>query len=211
MSINDLSPYWGNGRQSEPTESYDAYSHVPTVTQDQWSLNSLEALAPGLVTPSVSKNAATPSLQCSSTTASTEGHGDRTNVVATDMSQDPTTMSQRGNALADDERFIRRSEEELREDQDRRMEYVWGVIEWIAWEGDCRDSLKEHQLWLSIIEGNVDDVWLWVDGDEEWLTKCPFFFLWNLSLWLARCSVSSASSRHPAAISTRDRKERKSA
>ncbi|KAI6158424.1 hypothetical protein EDD17DRAFT_1007084 [Pisolithus thermaeus] len=140
MSINDLSPYWGNGHQSEPTESYDAYSHVPTVTQDQWSLNSLEALAPGLVTPSVSKNAAMPSLQCSSTTASTEGHGDRTNVVATDMSQDPTTMSQRGSALADDERSIWRFEEELREDQDRRMEFVWnaiGSIVWGTWTMTC--------------------------------------------------------------------------
>ncbi|KAI6100435.1 hypothetical protein EDD16DRAFT_1655525 [Pisolithus croceorrhizus] len=53
------------------------------------------------------------------------------------------------------------------------MEFVWNAIGSIVWVGDCPDYLKEHQLWLSIIEGDVDDdLWLrllpndWLDAQS---------------------------------------------
>ncbi|KAI6029881.1 hypothetical protein PISMIDRAFT_680718 [Pisolithus microcarpus 441] len=94
------------------------------------------------------------------------------------MSQDPTTSSgsEQGSALADDEHFIRRSAEELRKELDVRMRFVWRVIESLLLdEVKCYCCPRVEELWFSIIEGDDDDddddLWLWVDGDEKWLTK----------------------------------------
>ncbi|KAI6100439.1 hypothetical protein EDD16DRAFT_469250 [Pisolithus croceorrhizus] len=80
-------------------------------------------------------------------------------------------MSRWSSALADDQRFIWASEE-LAYKIDWRMVFVWRAIGLLLADVDCYDCPKRRELWLSIIEGNVDDdVWLWVDGDEKWLTQ----------------------------------------
>ncbi|KAI6009208.1 hypothetical protein PISMIDRAFT_19375 [Pisolithus microcarpus 441] len=177
MSISNLPSYWENGHGGEPTESPDGYLRGLTVVQREWGLTSVESLAPELLTSFVSKHATNTSFQCSHPTGSVERHGNRTNVVETDMSQEPTTnsVSQRGSACADDERYIRRSEEELRKEPDWRMRFVWRVIEELLEKVECWDCSRMEESWLRIIEGDCndddDDPWLWVDGDEKWLTK----------------------------------------
>ncbi|KAI6001450.1 hypothetical protein EDD15DRAFT_2361856 [Pisolithus albus] len=174
MSIGNLPSYWENGNGREPAESFGGYSRILAV-QQEWSPTSVESLAPDFLTSSLSKNAANMSFQRSHPTGSAEGQGNSTNGVEPYMSQDPTTRSgsQRGSALADDERFVRRSEEELGEEPDTRMKFVWHVIkESLYDEVDCCSGPGERELWLRTIEGDDEDndLWLWVDGDEE-LTK----------------------------------------
>ncbi|KAI6039536.1 hypothetical protein EDC04DRAFT_1698850 [Pisolithus marmoratus] len=54
---------------------------------------------------------------------------------------------------------------------DCRASFVFGVIQkLLRLACDFYPCPKLRGLWLQIIEGLVDDdVWLWVDGDEEWL------------------------------------------
>ncbi|KAI6097193.1 hypothetical protein F5141DRAFT_1220199 [Pisolithus sp. B1] len=168
MSISNSSSYWGNGHQSKLTEPYDDYL---AVAQPQWSLTSLDGLEHELVTPSASKNVAKPGWQCSHSTVSVEVHGGRANGVETDMFEGSTTRSQRSSALADDERLIRRPEEEPREG-DWRMRFVWGVIRTVLDGVQWYACPRRREVWLSIIEGNADDdLWLWADGDTDWLAK----------------------------------------
>ncbi|KAI6029869.1 hypothetical protein PISMIDRAFT_680755 [Pisolithus microcarpus 441] len=53
------------------------------------------------------------------------------------------------------------------------MRFVWCVIEWLLDEVEFWDCPRRRELWLRIIEGDDDDdnLWLWVDDDEDWLTK----------------------------------------
>ncbi|KAI6130765.1 hypothetical protein EDD16DRAFT_1025079 [Pisolithus croceorrhizus] len=179
MSISNSSSYWGNGHQSKLTEPYDDYL---AVAQPQWSLTSLDGLEHELVTPSASKNVAKPGWQCSHSTVSVEVHGARANGVEADMFKGSTTSrSQRSSALAYDERLIRRPEEEPREG-DWRMRFVCGVLERLLPEKACYGCPRRREVWLSIIEGNADDdLWLWADGDTDWLAKHekPYLALLN--------------------------------
>ncbi|KAI6160452.1 hypothetical protein EDD17DRAFT_813006 [Pisolithus thermaeus] len=171
MSISNMLPYLGDGHQSRLTESCDGYSRILPVALELWDPTLLESLAPELVTPSVSRNAANTSFQCLHSTDSTEGHRNSSNMVETDMSQDHTTSSKswQSSALADDERFMRRSEGQ-QVYEDRRMGFIWRLIKVLLNRVDCYDCPRTRELWLSIIEGEADDdLWLWVDGDEEWL------------------------------------------
>ncbi|KAI6001452.1 hypothetical protein EDD15DRAFT_1680960 [Pisolithus albus] len=173
MSIDNLPLYWENGHGREPAEPFGSYSRVLAV-QQEWSPTPVESLAPDFLTSSLSKNATNMSPQRSHPTG--ERHGNGTNGVEPYMSQDPTTRSgsQRGSVLADDEHFVRRSEEELRKEKDWRMWFVQHVIEeLLSDEVKCYSCSGRQELWLRMIEGNDDDddLWLWVDGDEEWLTK----------------------------------------
>ncbi|KAI6029890.1 hypothetical protein BKA83DRAFT_4489804 [Pisolithus microcarpus] len=166
MSISNLPPYWENG---QPTESPDGYSCVLAVVQQERGLTQVESPAPEFFTSSASKHATNTSFQRSHPMGSGERYDNRTSVVETDMSQESTTdsVSRRGSACADDEC----SEEELRIELDERMVYIWEVIGRLL-NKKCRDCPKKRELWLSIIEGNTDDdLWLWVDGDEEWLRE----------------------------------------
>ncbi|KAI6094894.1 hypothetical protein F5141DRAFT_1222960 [Pisolithus sp. B1] len=173
MSISNPSSYLEDGHQSRLTESCDDYSRIVTVAQHQWGLTPLEALAPELVTPLMSTNAAEPSLQSPHPTGSAEGRVDVTSRLQIDMFEGSTTsMSRQGIASADDEHFIRRSEEELRKEPDWRMVLVWHVIRRLLEDVACYGCPRRREVWLSIIEGNADDdLWLWADGDKDWLTK----------------------------------------
>ncbi|KAI5982904.1 hypothetical protein EDD15DRAFT_2490069 [Pisolithus albus] len=96
-------------------------------------------------------------------------------VVETYMYQDATTSSgsEQGSALADDEHFIRKSEEEVGKEPDGRILFIWDVIVKLLYGAGCWVYPKP-KWWLRIIEGDDnedDDLWLWVDGDKEWLTK----------------------------------------
>ncbi|KIK21958.1 hypothetical protein PISMIDRAFT_527033 [Pisolithus microcarpus 441] len=163
-----------NRHQRWLTESYHGDSGLHAVTQHISDPTAPELSMPKYVTPlAMLRTTANTSLQ-RSPVGSVEGHGDGPSVVGTYMSQDPTTSgSQQGSALADDDHFIRKPEEELRREPDRRMRFVWRVIEKLLDEMGCDDCPRRRELWLRIIEGDDDDddLWLWVDGDEEWLTK----------------------------------------
>ncbi|KAI6027211.1 hypothetical protein EDC04DRAFT_165727 [Pisolithus marmoratus] len=52
-----------------------------------------------------------------------------------------------------------------------RVTFVFDVInKWLRLACDFDPCPKVRELWLQIVEGLVDDdVWLWADGDEEWL------------------------------------------
>ncbi|KAI5986568.1 hypothetical protein EDC04DRAFT_1540002 [Pisolithus marmoratus] len=86
------------------------------------------------------------------------------------MFPDPTARSQRTNALADDERFIQRSKE-----VPARAGFLFYVIHKLLVEDfHFHFCPKARELWLRILEGKTDDdVWLWVEGDEEWLRENP--------------------------------------
>ncbi|KAI5989548.1 hypothetical protein EDD15DRAFT_1305392 [Pisolithus albus] len=174
MSIGNLPSYWENGHRREPAEPFWGYSRVLAVQQERGP-TPVESLAPNFLASSLSKNATNMSLQRSHPTGSAEWDGNRTNVVEPYMSQDPTARSgsQRGGALGDDEHFIWKSEEELKKEPDTRMIFIWNVIADLTYGVGCWNCPERRELWLRIIEGDDDDddLWLWVDGDEERLTK----------------------------------------
>ncbi|KAI6028189.1 hypothetical protein EDC04DRAFT_157093 [Pisolithus marmoratus] len=105
----------------------------------------------------------------SHSTDGVEGHGDSTNGIETSKS----SRSQRSCALADDERSIRCTEDMLGGWECWRASFVLGVIQTLlrpACSPFC--CSKVRALWLRILEGITDDdVWLWVDGDEEWFRE----------------------------------------
>ncbi|KAI6009206.1 hypothetical protein PISMIDRAFT_478548 [Pisolithus microcarpus 441] len=173
MSISNLPSYWENGHGREPTEPSEGYLRI-LAAQQEWSPTPVESLAPGFLTSSLSKNATNMNFQRSHPTGSAERHDNRTNVVEPYVSQDPTSRSgsQRGSALVDDEHFVRRSEEELRKVPDRRMVFIFRVITELLDEAVYHYCPRVEELWLRIVEGDDDDddLWLWVDGDEEWLS-----------------------------------------
>ncbi|KAF8834729.1 hypothetical protein BDN67DRAFT_975802 [Paxillus ammoniavirescens] len=54
-----------------------------------------------------------------------------------------------------------------------RVSFVYWVLHW-CFVLDSSESLRPvRELWLQMIEGNDDgdDLWLWVDGDEEWIRQ----------------------------------------
>ena len=65
----------------------------------------------------------------------------------------------------------------LEDEEDYRMAIIFNAIrtatrhECRLWRGRLCPKLRE--LWLEMIEGSdpTDDVWLWMDGDEQWLRE----------------------------------------
>ncbi|KAI6021091.1 hypothetical protein EDC04DRAFT_2901439 [Pisolithus marmoratus] len=172
MSFSGRNPssYLEKGHQSRLTESYDVDPSVLAVPpQLLWAPTRPESSLREFVTPTASKNTENANLKSSHSTDSVEGHGDGTNGVETSKSG----RYQQGCALADDERFIRWSEDMLGGWEGGRPSFVLGVIQKLLEEAcDSSPCPKVGTLWLQIIEGNADDdVWLWVDGDEAWLRE----------------------------------------
>ncbi|KAI6141193.1 hypothetical protein BKA82DRAFT_22700 [Pisolithus tinctorius] len=142
------------------------------VAQRGWGPSSV---VPNFDTPSMSKDAAYTSFQRSHSGGSLEGLDGSTSTVVR-VSQDVNTVSQQGSALADDECFIRRRSEgkPLKE---WRIVFIFRVICCLMDEMRHYFCRLRKALWFKLIEGDVDDdVWLWVDGDEEWLrSKGPYW------------------------------------
>ena len=77
---------------------------------------------------------------------------------------------QTSNVLADDIACVKLSADDL-VFGDLRIAVILGAI-----LGGTRYWLfhpKVMELWIRMIEGNdlTDDVWLWMDGDKEWLRE----------------------------------------
>ncbi|KIJ13222.1 hypothetical protein PAXINDRAFT_13972 [Paxillus involutus ATCC 200175] len=75
--------------------------------------------------------------------------------------------------LCDDLNFVALSPGELDGNLVCRVTFLYWALDnattgWHACETMCP---KARELWLQMIEGNddVDEIWLWVDGDDEWL------------------------------------------
>ncbi|KIJ06592.1 hypothetical protein PAXINDRAFT_20221 [Paxillus involutus ATCC 200175] len=76
--------------------------------------------------------------------------------------------------LCDDLNFVTLHPDELGSDHTCRVSFVYWVLRRrLSLHGCESQCLKARQLWLQMIEGDddVDEIWLWVDGDEEWLRQ----------------------------------------
>ncbi|KAI6148921.1 hypothetical protein BKA82DRAFT_997035 [Pisolithus tinctorius] len=157
-----------------PSCSENAYPSILTnssdgdrrVAQRGWGPSSFVS---NLDTPLMSEDAAHTNFQHSHSGGSLEGLDGSTSTVVR-MSQDVNTVrSQQGSVLADDECFIRRRSEG-EPPKEWTVLFIFDVIRGLM-DGVLRyRCLVLEELWLRLIEGDVDDdVWLWVDGDEEWL------------------------------------------
>ncbi|KAI6141222.1 hypothetical protein BKA82DRAFT_4018834 [Pisolithus tinctorius] len=94
------------------------------------------------------------------------------------MSQDVNTVSQQGSAVADDECFIRWWSEG-KPLKDWGMVFIFHAISClVGWM--CYECWLRKALWLKLIEGDVDDdMWLWVDNNEESLaSERPAWHSW---------------------------------
>ncbi|KAI6027234.1 hypothetical protein EDC04DRAFT_3092031 [Pisolithus marmoratus] len=182
FSGRNLSSYLENGHQSRLTESYDADPSVLAVpTRLLWGPTRPESFLHEFVTPTASQNTKNASLKSSHSTHSVEGHGDSTTGIETGKSR-----SQQSCALADDERSVRWTEDMVGGWEGWRASFVSGVIRVLLRPAcDPFSCPKVRALWLQMIEGHVDDdVWLWVDGDEEWFREIPvldWVRLWKLT------------------------------
>lgn len=101
-----------------------------------------------------------------------------------DTSEDATGRSSQRGVLADDERVTRLSGQELLVKKDWRMLLILEVI--MKWAhhssvGMARACSGIQELWCRMIEGDTnEDLWLWVDGDEDWLRRRqPGEILWG--------------------------------
>jgi len=79
---------------------------------------------------------------------------------------------QSSNILADDIACVKLSTDDLALQEDFRIVIILKAI----LEGTRQNwwfHPKARELWIRMIEGNdlTDDVWLWMDGDEEWLQE----------------------------------------
>ncbi|KIJ08675.1 hypothetical protein PAXINDRAFT_18196 [Paxillus involutus ATCC 200175] len=75
--------------------------------------------------------------------------------------------------LCDDLNFVTLHPDGLGNDHVCRVSFVYWVLRGsLEWHG-CESCPKARELWLQMIEGNddVDEIWLWVDGDEEWIRQ----------------------------------------
>ncbi|KIJ05535.1 hypothetical protein PAXINDRAFT_21220, partial [Paxillus involutus ATCC 200175] len=75
--------------------------------------------------------------------------------------------------LCDDLNFVTLHPDGLGRDHVCRVSFVYWVLQRsFEWHG-CESCPKARELWLQMIEGNddVDEIWLWVDGDEEWIRQ----------------------------------------
>ena len=81
------------------------------------------------------------------------------------------------NILEDDLACVNLSADDLACRKDYRMAVIFDAIRKATqhtchcWRGNLCPKLRE--LWLEVIEGSdtTDDMWLWVDGDEQWLRE----------------------------------------
>ena len=88
------------------------------------------------------------------------------------------------NILEDDLACVNLSADDLACRKDYRMAVIFDAIRKATqhtchcWRGNLCPKLRE--LWLEVIEGSdtTDDMWLWVDGDEQWLREKSS--LWHL-------------------------------
>ncbi|KIJ08681.1 hypothetical protein PAXINDRAFT_102491, partial [Paxillus involutus ATCC 200175] len=72
--------------------------------------------------------------------------------------------------LCDDLNFVTLHPDGLGHHHVCRVSFVyWVLLQRLGWS-QCP---KARELWLQMIEGNddVDEIWLWVDGDEEWVRQ----------------------------------------
>ncbi|KIJ13221.1 hypothetical protein PAXINDRAFT_100814 [Paxillus involutus ATCC 200175] len=75
--------------------------------------------------------------------------------------------------LCDDLNFVTLHPDGLGRDHLCRVSFVYWILQRsLGWHG-CESCPKARELWLQMIEGNddVDEIWLWVDGDEEWIRQ----------------------------------------
>ena len=79
--------------------------------------------------------------------------------------------------MEDDLAYENPSVDDLACQEDYRMAVIFNAIR-IGTQHEChlwgiRLCPKLRELWLEMIEGSdpTDDVWLWMDGDEQWLQK----------------------------------------
>ena len=94
----------------------------------------------------------------------------------------PSRITPSRNVLEDDLACVNLSAGDLARQEDYRMAVIFDAIriatrhECHRWRGRLCPKLRE--LWLEMIEGSdtTDDVWLWMDGDEQWLRE-------NFSRW----------------------------
>ncbi|KAI6021109.1 hypothetical protein EDC04DRAFT_3143922 [Pisolithus marmoratus] len=197
MSFSHLPSCLEDRLQSQLTSSYDGDSRVPAAAQYLWDPRAQDFPIESLTfrTPAASKNAVDGSFQrFMHSTSIVEGLGDSMNAVDTGMTQDIGSISKhpQGGVLEADERFIQSGWESLKEPE-RRMALVFDVIHRLLMYFSYS---KLRELWLRIIEGEADDdMWLWVDGDEEWL--CEQEWKWwivpNESDWV--CAQSALRRR----------------
>ncbi|KIJ06961.1 hypothetical protein PAXINDRAFT_19834 [Paxillus involutus ATCC 200175] len=76
--------------------------------------------------------------------------------------------------LCDDLNFVTLHPDGLRSDHVCRVSIVYWVLTENSSSPGCEFPCpKVRELWLQMIEGNddVDEIWLWVDGDEEWVRQ----------------------------------------
>ncbi|KIJ13223.1 hypothetical protein PAXINDRAFT_13973 [Paxillus involutus ATCC 200175] len=75
--------------------------------------------------------------------------------------------------LCDDLNFVTLHPDGLGSNHVYRVSFVYWVLQRsLEWHG-CESCPKARELWLQMIEGkdDVDEIWLWVDGDEEWIRQ----------------------------------------
>ena len=79
--------------------------------------------------------------------------------------------------MEDDLAYENLSADDLAYQEDYRMAVIFNAIR-IGTQHEChlrriRLCPKLRELWLAMIEGSdpIDDMWLWVDGDEQWLRE----------------------------------------
>ena len=88
------------------------------------------------------------------------------------------------NILEDDLACVNLSADDFARQEDYRMAVIFDAIRRATrhachrWRGRLCPKLRE--LWLEMIEGSdtTDDMWLWMDGDEQWLREK--FSRWQL-------------------------------
>ncbi|KIJ13226.1 hypothetical protein PAXINDRAFT_100817 [Paxillus involutus ATCC 200175] len=76
--------------------------------------------------------------------------------------------------LRDDLNFVALRPDETDSDHVCRVSFVlWVLLSGMSWHECGSLCPKVSDLWLQMIEGtdDVDEVWLWVDGDEEWIQQ----------------------------------------
>ncbi|KIJ05163.1 hypothetical protein PAXINDRAFT_21557 [Paxillus involutus ATCC 200175] len=76
--------------------------------------------------------------------------------------------------LCDDSNFVALRPDGLGNDHVCRVSFVyWVLLGQSPWHECGSRCPKVRDVWLRMIEGDGsgDDVWLWVDGDEEWIRR----------------------------------------